>query len=51
MSMNGPPKPTKTTVLASAIDYIHKMELECDRLQHGNEVLKSSRKMAAGQGM
>jgi len=47
-SLNGPPKPSKATVLASAIDYIHKMELERDRLQRENEVLRASRRMAAG---
>lgn len=50
-SLNSPPKPSKATVLASAIDYIHKMEFDRDRLQQENEVLKRSGRMAAGQGM
>jgi len=45
-AMNSPPKPSKATVLASAIDYIHKIEVECDRLQRENEVLKTKRLMA-----
>lgn len=48
---NGAPKPSKATVLASAIDYIHKMERERDRLRQENEVLKHGRRMASGQGM
>lgn len=48
--LNGPPKPSKATVLASAIDYIHKMEHERDRLRHENEVLRQNRRMASGQG-
>jgi hypothetical protein len=48
--LHGPPKPSKATVLASAIDYIHKMELERDRLQRENDVLRAGRGMATGQG-
>jgi len=48
--LHGPPKPSKATVLASAIDYIHKMELERDRLQRENEVLRAGRGMVTGQG-
>jgi len=48
--LHGPPKPSKATVLASAIDYIHKMELECDRLQGENEILRAGRGMVTGQG-
>jgi hypothetical protein len=50
-TLNGPPKPSKATVLASAIDYIHKMEHERDRLRRENELLRNGRRMAAGQGM
>lgn len=49
--LNGPPKPSKATVLASAIDYIHKMEHERNRLQRENELLRDGRRMTAGQGM
>lgn len=48
--LHGPPKPSKATVLASAIDYIHRMELERDRLRRENEVLRAGRGMATGQG-
>jgi hypothetical protein len=48
--LRGPPKPSKATVLASAIDYIHKMELERDRLKRENEVLRAGRGIATGQG-
>ena len=40
------PKPSKATVLASAIDYIHQIEMECDRLQRENEVLKTGNRNA-----
>jgi Helix-loop-helix DNA-binding domain len=46
-AMNGPPKPSKATVLASAIDYIHRMELERDRLQRENEALRAGRHPSA----
>ena len=42
---NSPPKPSKAVVLASAIDYIHKMEVERDRLLEENKMLKSSRRL------
>ncbi len=41
------PKQSKATVLASAIDYIHQIEMECDRLQRENEILKTGNRMAA----
>ena len=42
------PKPSKATVLASAIDYIRKMELERDRLRHENEALRANRRHGFG---
>ena len=42
------PKPSKATVLASAIDYIRNMELERDRLRHENEALKANRRHGFG---
>jgi len=44
-----PPKPSKATVLASAIDYIRKMELERDKLRRENEALKAGRRLGGGQ--
>jgi hypothetical protein len=46
-AMNSLPRPTKMTVLASAIDYIQKIEMERDKLQRENEVLKAYRMMVA----
>lgn len=40
-SQIGLPKPSKATVLAAAIDYIHKIEMERDRLQLENKMLKT----------
>ena len=48
--LHGPPKPSKATVLASAIDYIHRMELDREQLQRENEVLRAGRGMTTGQG-
>lgn len=45
-ALNGPPKPSKATVLASAIDYIHQMEAERERLSRENDALRSGRGMA-----
>lgn len=41
------PRPSKATVLASAIDYIQQVEMECDRLRKENEILKTGNRMAA----
>jgi len=40
-SLAGPPKPSKATVLAAAVDYIKMLEAETERLTEENEVLKS----------
>jgi hypothetical protein len=40
-------KPSKATVLAAAIDYIHKIEMECDRLELENMMLKTGKRMVA----
>jgi hypothetical protein len=40
-SIPGAPKPSKAAVLAAAIDYIHNIEMECDRLQLENKMLKT----------
>jgi len=45
--VHDPPRPSKAVVLASAIDYIHKMEVERDRLLGENKMLKSSRRLMA----
>ncbi|OCL01893.1 hypothetical protein AOQ84DRAFT_201350 [Glonium stellatum] len=41
--LNGPPKPSKATVLASAIDYIKFIEAERERLTEENERLREIR--------
>lgn len=41
--LEGPPKPSKATVLASAIDYIRAIEAERDRLLEENEGLRGMR--------
>ncbi|KAF2816689.1 uncharacterized protein BDZ99DRAFT_566487 [Mytilinidion resinicola] len=38
--LNGPPRPSKATVLANAIDYIQFLEAECGRLTDDNERLR-----------
>ncbi|OCK77138.1 hypothetical protein K432DRAFT_359152 [Lepidopterella palustris CBS 459.81] len=43
--LTGPPKPSKATVLASAIDYIKFMETERERLAEENERLRGMRPM------
>jgi len=40
-SLAGPPKPSKVTVLAAAVDYIKMLEAETERLTKENERLKS----------
>ena len=45
--VNDSPRPSKGVILASAIDYIHKMEVERDRLLGENKMLKSSRGLMA----
>ncbi|ORY00391.1 hypothetical protein BCR34DRAFT_592595 [Clohesyomyces aquaticus] len=45
--LTGPPKPSKATVLASAIDYIKKIERERDMLLEENERLRGMRPNAA----
>lgn len=40
-SLAGPPKPSKATVLAAAVDYIKMLEAETKRLVKENEGLKS----------
>jgi len=42
--LTGPPKPSKTTVLASAIDYIKYIEAERDRLTEENNSLRTMRR-------
>lgn len=39
-SLAGPPKPSKATVLAAAVDYIKQLEAETERLAEQNEDLK-----------
>jgi len=39
-SLAGPPKPSKATVLAAAVDYIKRLEAETERLTEENEGLK-----------
>ena len=46
-SIVGPPKPSKATILAVAIDYIHKIEVERDRLQLENKMLKTGKRIVA----
>jgi len=41
--LNGPPKPSKATVLASAIDYIKFIEAERERLTEENKRLREGR--------
>ena len=41
--VDAPIRPSKATVLASAIDYIRQMEVERDRLQKENEALKTGK--------
>jgi len=48
--LQNPAKLSKATVLSSAIEYIRKMELERDRLQQENDVLKAARGASTGQG-
>jgi hypothetical protein len=43
--MDSPTRPSKATVLASAIDYIHQLEMKCNRLQRENEILKTGKWM------
>jgi hypothetical protein len=45
--LTGPPKPSKATVLASAIDYIKFMEAEHERLAEENERLRGIRPLAS----
>jgi hypothetical protein len=40
-STGDPIRPSKATVLAGAIEYIHKIQVERDRLQRENEALKT----------
>lgn len=47
-SMDGPPKPTKATVIASAIEYIRDMESECGRLRGENERLRMGESQESG---
>ena len=44
-ALDAPPKPSKATVLASAIEYIRKMELERDQLRQENEVLRTGKRV------
>jgi len=51
-ALNGPPKPSKATVLATAIDYIKDIEIQRDQLLRENDVLKSrSILMSIGRGI
>ncbi|KAF2115615.1 hypothetical protein BDV96DRAFT_612318 [Lophiotrema nucula] len=44
---SGPPKPSKATILASAIDYIKKIEQERDALKGENEMLRGMKPAGA----
>lgn len=48
-AMDAPPKPSKATILAGAIDYIRQIEKECDRLQRENEILKTAERISASR--